>query len=143
MIVLDTNIVSVFAQPRALWPASLAAWLADQRRGNLYLTTVTRAEIAYGVAVLPDGQRKRDLAARVAQLLADLEPCTLPFDVPAADVYGDIAARRRAAGRPISTADAQIAAVAAVHDATVATRNTKDFDGLGLVLVNPYDHQSS
>ncbi|MCL2091169.1 MAG: type II toxin-antitoxin system VapC family toxin [Micrococcales bacterium] len=143
MIVLDTNIVSVFAQPRDRWPDPLAAWLADQRRGSLYLTTVTRAEVAYGVAVLPDGKRKHDLAARVARLLADLEPYTLPFDVAAADAYGDIAARRRAAGRPISTADAQIAAVATVQDATVATRNTKDFDGLGLVLVNPYGYRPS
>lgn len=65
----------------------------------------------------------------------------LPFDESAADAFGEVAAERRRIGRPISTADAQIAAIALVRGAMVATRNVRDFEGVGLTLINPWEIQ--
>ena len=139
MIVLDTDIASVFVRPRTQWHPDVGAWLATLPRDEVRLTAVTRAEIAYGVALMPPGRRQREYADRAATLLANLAPLTLPFDAAAADVYAQLVAARKKAGRPIGTHDAQIAAIVRAHRADLATRNTKDFSDLGLRLVNPYD----
>ncbi|MCL2850236.1 MAG: type II toxin-antitoxin system VapC family toxin [Micrococcales bacterium] len=142
MIVLDTDITSVFVRPRQQWHPDVAAWLAALPRDQVYLTAITRAEIAYGVALMPPGRRAREYAARVAALLTDLEPVTLPFGTAAADLYARFVADRQRCGRTIGTHDAQIAAITSQHRADLATRNTKDFADLGLRLVNPYDRST-
>lgn len=137
MIVLDTNVVSELLRPV---PApQVEAWLAAQDGAQVYFTAVGEAELRYGVAVLPAGRRRAALAAAVdAMLEEDFRDRILAFDRGAALAYATIAADRRAAGRPISQFDCQIAAIARAHDAAVATRNTDDFAGCGIAVIDPW-----
>ncbi len=137
MIVLDTNVVSeiMCARPE---PAVLA-WLDAQAPSELWLTAVGAAELMFGVARLEDGARKRQLARSVwAMLETDFAGQVLPFDLAAASVYAQLVAQRERMGQPIAMADAQIASVCLAHGATLATRNQKHFDGLGLTIINPW-----
>lgn len=137
MLVLDTNVVSETMRARP--EASVLRYLDALPPSQVYLTTITVAEIRYGVARLPKGRRREQLSAAVATLFAeDFRGRVLPFDIGAADEYGAICAAREATGRPISTADAMIAAICRLHDATLVTRNTADFTGLGLSLFDPW-----
>jgi predicted nucleic acid-binding protein len=102
-------------------------------------TAITAAELLYGVSRLPGGRRKAALADEVAGLLRDeFADRVEPFDVRAAGYYAVLVAERDQLGRPIGTADAQIAAICRAHGATLATRNTKDFTYTGIDLHNPW-----
>ncbi len=138
MIVLDSNIVSEFMGPP---PApSVRAWLDRQDSALLRITSVTVAEIRFGLARLPVGRRRRDLEEQFGRLLVlAFSDNVLSFDVHAAGHYAEIRAARPGAGRPISALDAQIAAIARALAATVATRNVRDFEGCGVDLVNPFE----
>lgn len=137
MIVLDTNVVSETLRPRP--DARALAWLEAQSRSALFTTTVARAELLYGVRLLPDSPRKAALLeAILAIFTSDLAGQVLSFDGDAADAYAEIAAARRAAGRPIGQFDAMIAAVARSRGASLATRNVKDFDGCGVQVIDPW-----
>jgi hypothetical protein len=105
----------------------------------LFTTTISMAEILYGVELLPPGQR-RDLLNTEAQAIfaEDFSGHILLFDEAAARSFSRIAAERRRQGRPIAELDAQIAAIAYTHGAALATRNTPDFDGCGVQLINPW-----
>lgn len=115
------------------------AWLAAQDGASVFLTTISEGELLFGVAILPEGKR-RDLLLNAVQSVLDVDfhGRILAFDRDAAAAYANIAAARRAAGRPISQADCQIAAIARVHGAAVATRNARDFEGCGIAVVNPW-----
>ena len=137
MIILDTNVVSELLRPAP--SAQVEAWLSAQDGTNIYFTTVGEAELRHGVAILPAGKRRTALAEAVEGMLEeDFHDRILPFDRHAARAYAAIAAERRAAGRPISQFDCQIAAIAHVHGAAVATRNTSDYEGCGVVLLDPW-----
>jgi predicted nucleic acid-binding protein len=138
MIILDTNVVSEFmTSPPA---HSVRQWLNAQASGGLYLTTISIAEIEFGLMVLPEGKRRQFLASRFEQFVElAFSERILPFDEPAAHLYGRIRAERRARGRPMSNFDAQIAAIARAKSFWLATRNVKDFEGCGLDLINPFD----
>lgn len=138
MILLDTNVVSAFVM--AAPPSSVEAWVRAQNQANLYLSSVAVSEIAYGLACMPEGRRKQNLS-KLYQVFLDrgFRSRILDFDFHAANAYGELCALRRSLGRPISVQDAQIAAIARVRGATVATRNIKDFEHLNLSLINPYD----
>ena len=113
MIVLDTNVISELM--RAAPDARVLAWIADQPMAGLFTTTLTQAEILYGLALLPEGGcRDALLAAAQPMFEVDLAGRVLPFDRDAALAYPDIAASRKRAGQPISQIDAQIAAIRAV-----------------------------
>jgi len=119
--------------------ARVLAWLTDQPRGSLFTTTVTQAEILYGIRSLPDGKRRRGLLdAAVAIFTEDFADRLLSFDTDAATAYAEIAAARRETSRPISQFDAMIAAMTRSRRAAVATRNVKDFEGCGVDVVNPW-----
>jgi len=137
MIVLDTNVVSELMRPA---PANeVVAWVDRQPTVDLWLTAITSAELLYGIARLPDGHRKSRLAEKAEAMIEDdFDRRILPFDQTAAVHYADIVARRELAGRPISTADAQIAAICRSHGAVVATRNQRDFDAVGIGAVDPW-----
>lgn len=137
MIVLDTNVVSELIRPQ---PAvRVVDWVRRQAASSLYVSSISEAELRYGVEVLPEGSRRRKLRVAVEGLLReDFAGRILPFESDAARAYALIAASRRAAGRPISWADCQIAAIARSAGASVATRDTYGFEGCGVDVVNPW-----
>lgn len=137
MIVLDTNVVSELMRPYA--NSGVVEWVDRQYAGDLWLTAVTLAELLYGIGRLPDGRRKTDLATRLdAMVEEDLDHRIAAFDSMAASHYADIVVAREKAGRPISTADAQIAAICRSHGAHLATRNVDDFASTGITIANPW-----
>ena len=138
MILLDTNVISELMRAE---PAQIVLdWFGQHDAADLFISAVTEAELRTGVAIRPDGQRRdRRQLAIDAMIDQDFQGRVLPFDSLAAKAYAEIAARRRAAGRPIAEADCQIAAVARATDAPIATRNVKDFDGCGGRVINPWN----
>ncbi|MGF9693537.1 type II toxin-antitoxin system VapC family toxin [Rhizobium sp. 0TCS1.26] len=137
MIVLDTNVYSELKG--RTYSDHLLRWLDGLPVSTVYLTIITVAETHFGFALLPEGVRKAKLIETYAVLEEEFSERILPFSTGAAHLYGIIAARRHLAGRQIETKDAMIAAICFTHGATLATRNTKDFWGLDLRLVNPFE----
>jgi predicted nucleic acid-binding protein len=135
VIILDTNVISEFMRGGG---PEVTRWLASVPGGDLHTTVITRAEIAYGITRLPDGRRRDDVQGRARSVFSQIADRTMPFDIAAADRYGELVANRERSGRPISVLDAQIASIAYVHRATVATRNTSDFEDCGVDLVDPF-----
>lgn len=137
MIVLDTNVLSELLRPAP--EPRVEAWLAVQEGASVYFTAVGEAELLHGIALLPVGKRRSSLARAIESILEeDFRDRILSFDRGAAQAYAAIAADRRAAGRPISQFDAQIAAIARAHQAAVATRNVPDFSGCGIDVIDPW-----
>ncbi|PHK92986.1 hypothetical protein SAMN02745194_04841 [Roseomonas rosea] len=138
MILLDTNVVSELMRPHP--DARVMGFLAARPLETLFLPSLVVAEIRYGLARLPEGQRRAGLEALFARLLAEgFAERVLPFDASCAVHDARARAAREAAGRPIAMADGLIGGMALAHGAALATRNTADFDGLGLILMNPWD----
>jgi len=137
MIILDTNVVSELLRPAPA--AQVEAWLAAQDGATIYFTSVGEAELRYGLAIMPAGSRHAALAKAIEAILEeDFRYRILAFERAAALAYAAIAAERRAAGRPISQFDCQIAAIARASAAAVATRNTSDFEGCGITVIDPW-----
>jgi toxin FitB len=137
VIVLDTNVLSELL--RAEPDPAVIDWTASQPLETLFTTTVTQAEMLYGVGLLPNGQRRRRLETAVAALFAeDFNGRVLPFDGVAATAYAVIAAERQRMGHPISQFDAQIAAITQSRGGRLATRNVVDFENCGLDTLNPW-----
>ena len=138
MILLDSNVLSELMAPKPN-PAVLT-WTSKQRLADvLYIATVTLGEILYGIELLPAGKRRDGLLHEAeAMFREDFAGRILPFDDIAARSFAKIAAARRLRGRHISNSDAQIAAIARVNRAVLATRNTADFEGSGVSLINPW-----
>jgi predicted nucleic acid-binding protein len=138
VILLDTNVVSAVMAPAPV--ASVLHWLDRQDTASLYLSTITIAEIAYGIRVLPAGRRRRELRERFEQFVArGFEQRVLAFDSAAALHYAEVMGHRKELGRPMSVPDGQIAAIARAHRFSVATRNVRDFDECGLDVLNPFE----
>lgn len=137
MIILDTNVLSELMRPV---PApTVVHWLATHPASRLFTTTITQAEILYGLEIMPKGKRRAELESAVeAMFEQDFADRILPFDADAARMFPRIAGSRRASGRPIAQFDAQIAAIARSRDAALATRNLEDFDHCGITLLNPW-----
>ena len=137
MFVLDTNVVSELM--RAAPEPAVEAWVAQQRAADMYFTAIGEAELRYGVAIMPAGRRRDALTAAVDGLIReDFGGRVLPFDSAAARAYAEIAAARRSAGRPVSQADCQIAAIALTRGFAVATRNVPDFADMGIEIADPW-----
>ena len=134
MIILDTNVLSDVMRNRA----PVLAWLVEQERDDLRLAATTVTEIVYGLERLPAGRRRDLLSSDWAALLSTWSDRVLPVSLAVSHEAGVILAEREGQGRPISLADAQIAATARARRAALATRNTKDFEGLGIDLVDPW-----
>jgi toxin FitB len=135
LIVLDTNVVSELMQAKTA--TVVDSWFTSREHLALLPATAI-AEISYGVERLPAGSRKADLAERFAEWRLRLSDRIAPFGGSAALIFGEIVATAERAGKPMSFADAQIAAIAREHGATLATRNVKDFSTTGLSLVDPW-----
>lgn len=137
MIVLDTNVISELMRREP--NAGVLAWIGEQPIAGVFTTTLTQAEIFYGLALLPEGRRRDELLAAARPMFeVDLAGRVLPFDTDAALAYPDIAAGRRKGGQPISQIDAQIAAIVRSRGARLATRNVSDFADCGITVVNPW-----
>jgi predicted nucleic acid-binding protein len=136
MIVLDTNVLSELMQPEP-HPAVIS-WLDSLPRSEICTSAITVAEIAAGIAVLPKGRRRARLEHSAGAMLEAFAGRILPFTARAALRYGAIIGARKDRGRPISVADAEIAAIAVDCSGTVATRNTEDFEGTGARIINPW-----
>ena len=119
---------------------AVRTWFRVQPASSLFVTTVTEAEILTGIALLPYRRRRRGLSeAAAAHVFATLfAGRILVFDSDAANIYADIFVQRHAAGRPISQADCQIAAIARSREASIATRNVTDFEDVGVELIDPW-----
>lgn len=137
MIILDTDVLSELM--RANPDENVLAWLDVQNMQDLQTTAITVGELFHGVARLPHGQRKSALRGAIESMLeGELAGKILPFDDNSARRYAMLVAEREAQGLPISSADAQIAAICHSRDAALATRNCKDFEGTGVLVINPW-----
>ena len=138
MIILDTNVIAELMRPKP--SARVVVWVAKQRATELFTTSITEAEIFYGIELLAKGKRREGLlAAAEAMFTEDLAGRVFGFESETARAFSKIAAHRRALGRPISHADAQVAAIAQVRGARLATRNVADFEDCGLDVVDPWN----
>ncbi len=137
MIVLDTNVVSEAMKPEP-HPA-VRAWLNDQAAETLYLSSVTLAELLFGIAALPAGKRKDMLALTLDGLTGLFKDRVLPFDTDAARRYAELAVLARTSGRGFPTPDGYIAAIAASRSFIVASRDTAPYEAAGVSIINPWD----
>ena len=134
---LDSNVVSELI--RKVRNPDVTKWVAGLALEDLFFSAVGKAELRYGAALLPLGRRRRTLLTDIEDMLREaFEGRVLPFDQAAAREYADIAASRRSAGRPIAPADCQIAAIARSRNMTVATRNVRDFENIGVDIIDPW-----
>lgn len=139
MIVLDTNVVSEPMKPNG--NPAVQTWLDQQVAETLYLTATSLSELLVGIQILPDGKRREGLDAALSELLAGLFGSRiLPFNREAATAYARLVGRARTAGHLISVANGQMAAIAAEHGFTVATRDTAPFVAAGVPAINPWEH---
>lgn len=137
MIILDTNVVSEPIRPRS--DPAVLQWLDCQVAETLYLTATSLAELSAEIEALPPGKRKVGLAAGLDTLLQRLfGGRILAFDREAALHSAAMRARARAAGRAISFADGQIAAIALHHGFSVATRDAEPFLAAGVPVIDPW-----
>ena len=136
MIVADTIVVSEMMKVE---PSPIVrAWVLAQTHHKLRITAITVAEILYGIERLPSGRRRDTLREAAVNVFGRFAEDVLPFDATAAAVYPVIVDDRARRGMPISGYDAQIAAICRAHDASLATRDEKDFAGVGVQLINPW-----
>jgi predicted nucleic acid-binding protein len=140
MILLDTNIIS---EPlKTAGNMNVLAWIDEQIIETLYLSTISLAELRFGIASLPEGKRRDTLHSSLEQrILPVFAGRILPFDDLASQSYAALRARARAAGLAIASADGYIAAIAMTHGFAVATRDTSPFDAAGLTVINPWTWQ--
>lgn len=137
MILLDTNVISEAMRPQP--DRNVLAWLDAQAVESLYLSTVSLAELLLGIESLPAGKRRRALAAALdEQIIALFGERILTFDLRAAKAYASIVTRARRQGHPMAVADAQIAAIAASRQFSVATRDEAPFQAAGVPVINPW-----
>ncbi|WXL26983.1 type II toxin-antitoxin system VapC family toxin [Ectopseudomonas mendocina] len=138
MILLDTNVLSELM--RAKPEPAVLDWINAQPVSELFISSISVAEVLYGIARMPEGKRKQGFF-NMAKLMFDQDFAgrIVSFDADAAVYYASLAADSEAKGKVVGMADGQIAAIAALHDARVATRNVRHFDYLGVQVVNPWN----
>ncbi len=138
MIVLDTNVISEPLRPVS--DPAVGEWLDRQILETLHLTTLTLAELRFGVACLPSGRRRDRLQHRIEdEIIAAFRGRILSFDEPASAAYAELRARARARGEAIAATDGYIAGIAAAHGFAIATRDRAPFEASGLVVINPFE----
>jgi hypothetical protein len=136
MIILDTNVVSEAMKPEPHSP--VRDWLDAQVSESLYLSSVTIAELMFGIGALPKGKRRDNLAVTLEAALGLFDGRILPFDIEAARRYADLAVQARSAGKGFPTPDGYIAGIAAAHGFAVASRDTSAFMSVGLTVIDPW-----
>ena len=134
MVILDTNVLSELVKPSP--DAAVIAWVGRRQLDECAVAAPTLAELTLGLRLMPEGARRSSLASRLDALVDAMH--VLAFERASAVLYGEIAAARRRAGRPIAVFDALIAATARAHDAAVATRDASGFTDCGVVIIDPW-----
>lgn len=138
MIVLDTNVLSELMNPKG--SKVVTDWADAQTKNGLFTTAISQSEILLGIAILPRGSRRQRLYNTAETLFKErFAHKILPFGQSAAEHFAAVSSARRRQGKPISQSDAQIAAICLAHQATLATRNVKDFANCQLTIVNPWE----
>lgn len=138
MIILDTNVISTMM--RRVPDAAVLSWLDEQPPESIWTTSVTVFEIEFGLALLPKGRRRTQLETAFGAMLAeDLDGRVLSFDEEAGRRAAGMAAKAQQAGRSVEIRDVEIAGIAAARRASLATRNTRHFEALGIRLVDPWN----
>jgi predicted nucleic acid-binding protein len=138
MIVLDTNVISEAMKPEP--DAAVRAWLNDQAAETLYLSSVSLAELLYGIGALPAGKRRNMLSCALDGLLELFQDRVLPFDTAAARHYAELAVTARNRGLGFPTPDGYIAAIAVARGFIVASRDTSPYEAVGLTVINPWEY---
>ncbi|MBL8518636.1 MAG: type II toxin-antitoxin system VapC family toxin [Betaproteobacteria bacterium] len=138
MIVLDSNVISELMRPQPV--PEVVEWVLAVPSATLFTTCITEAEILYGIHLLPAGKRRDAIQKQTRRLFAELlAGRVLPFNSACAEPYARIVTARRAAGRPISQADAQIASICIANGAkALVSRNVQDFERCGIEVINPF-----
>ena len=139
MIVLDTNVVSEAMKPEP--HPNVRAWLNAQPYETLYLSSVTLAEMLFGIGTLPNGKRKEMLNEALNGLVELFEGRILSFDIAASQHYADLAVTARAAGRGFPVPDGYIAAIAVSQGFKIASRDTAPFEAANVSVINPWEWQ--
>jgi toxin FitB len=137
LFILDTNVISELMKPDA--STHVMSWFLKHTRDQFATTAINQAEILGGLALLPEGKRKREMLA-TAQSIWDVELKNevYAFDTNCAQAFAAILRRRTRAGQPIQFADAAISAICSAHKATIVTRDISDFEGCGIQITNPW-----
>lgn len=139
MIIIDTNVLSELMKPAERRAPIVMQWMRGQQPKSIFLTTITMAEVLAGIAMLPDGEKRKAKQAIGEKIFSTLfAGRILPFDEPAARIYADIVTQRRIRGRHNAPLDVQVASVARAHGMAVATRNISDFEDSGIELIDPW-----
>lgn len=141
MIILDTNVVSEILSEKP--DHNVISWMDAQASETLFLTSITVAELLFGIAVMPQGRRKNSLSATIEGVLVMFSSRTLAFDSHAARKYAELAAMARSAGRGFPAPDAFIASIASLRGYAIATRDESPFEAVGLAVINPWTHHSA
>jgi predicted nucleic acid-binding protein len=137
VILLDTNVISAFIRPEP--EQAVLSWLDLQPPESMWTTSISVYELRFGVELLAFGRRRQLLEEAVIKALEeDFDGRVIPFDEPAAQAAGRIGAARRRLGRTVEIRDLQIAGIAIARKASIATRNIRHFEGLGIDLINPW-----
>lgn len=137
MIVVDTNVTSELMRPSP--SPVVTAWVRARGAAEMFTTSITLAEVRYGIERLPNGRRKDVLRAAAEDVFSRFADHVLPFDASAAVDYAEVVSARERAGAPIDGFDAQIAAICRARGATLATRNVNDFRGVGVEVTDPWE----
>jgi len=141
MIVLGTNVVSEAIRPQP--DANVLAWLNAQAAETLYISSVTLADLLFGISALPDGKRKAVLGRTLDGVMGLFENRVLPFDAQAASHYAELAGTARNNRRGFPTLDGYIAAIAASRGFLVASRDTTPFEAAGMTVINPWERPNT
>lgn len=138
MIVLDTNVISEMM--RVTPSIKVSSWIDQQEVTHLFITTITIAEITYGINSLPKGKKRQKIENAFNKIIKDaFKHRVLSFSENAAHIYGKIMGRRKELGRPLSILDGQIAATTLAEEYALATRNVRDFRDCDISLINPFE----
>ena len=137
MIILDTNVISEAMRPEP-HPA-VRAWLNNQSAETLYLSSVTLAELLFGIGALPSGKRKDMLAQTFDGMMGLFRDRVLPFDIDAARHYAELAVKAKVAGRGFPTPDGYIAAIAVSRGFIVASRDIAPYKAASVMVIIPWD----
>lgn len=138
LYVIDTNVISELMKPDA--DVNVMAWFLAHTQDTFATTAINQAEILGGLAMLPEGKRKRSMIALAQEIWElELQRGVLPFDSTCAEAFAQILRIRKKSARPIQFADAAIAAICIVHQAAILTRDTSGFTEIGIKVINPWD----